>query len=114
MKTAARILRWLGITLGVGDCVARRCFGAAADASRPGVARQNHRADDKLSGFTVAIAGLNGTVPLRIPKFDRIDIGDRDGTYIMVRDLGLDISVAALLAGQLRIRSLSFAEIDPV
>src|SRR5439155_9112249 len=45
-------------------------------------------------------------------KVDQIDIGDRDGTYLTVRDFRLDISAAALLAGQLYIRSLSFAEID--
>jgi translocation and assembly module TamB len=55
--------------------------------------------------------GLRGFVPFHL-QVDRIEIGDRDGTYLTLRDFGLDISAVALLAGRLHVRSLSFAEID--
>ena len=111
MKTAARILRWLGITLGLVIVLLAAALGLLqTQAGQAWLARTIERTISDPD-FTVAIAGLNGTIPLRL-KVDRIDIGDRDGTYVMVRDFGLDISAAALLAGQLRIRSLSFAEIE--
>ena len=61
--------------------------------------------------FTVAIDGLRGTVPFRV-EVDRIEIGDRDGTYLTLRGFGLDIAAPELLARRVRIRSLSFAELD--
>ncbi len=61
--------------------------------------------------FTIAIDGLNGIVPFRM-TVERIDIGDRDGTYLTLRDAGLDISASALLAGKAHIRSLTIAEVD--
>jgi hypothetical protein len=61
--------------------------------------------------FAVSVEGLHGIVPFHF-TIDRIDIADRDGTYITLHDFGLDISRSALLAGRLEIRSLSFAEIE--
>jgi hypothetical protein len=40
--------------------------------------------------------GLKGFVPFNM-TVERIDIGDRDGTYLTLRDAGLAISAAALL-----------------
>ncbi|MFL5267646.1 MAG: hypothetical protein ACJ8AH_13815, partial [Stellaceae bacterium] len=111
MQTAARILRWLGITLGLVIVLLAAALGLLqTQAGQAWLARTIERTISDPD-FTVAIAGLNGTVPFRL-KVDQIDIGDRDGTYLTVRDFRLDISAAALLAGQLYIRSLSFAEID--
>ena len=56
-------------------------------------------------------AASAGFVPFRM-TVERIEIGDRDGTYLTLRDVGLDISAAALLAGTAHIRSLTIAEID--
>ena len=46
--------------------------------------------------FTIAMDGLKGFVPFNM-TVERIDIGDRDGTYLTLRDAGLAISAAALL-----------------
>jgi translocation and assembly module TamB len=111
MKTAVRILRWLGIALGLA--IAFLVGGLALLQTEKGKTWLARTIDQTIStpDFTVAIAGLHGTVPFNI-KVDRIDIGDRDGTYLTARDFGLDISPAALLARQLRILSLSFGDID--
>jgi translocation and assembly module TamB len=111
MKTAMRILRWLGIALGLLIVVFLGGFGLLqTQAGQAWLARTIDRTISDPD-FTVAIAGLHGTVPFNL-KVDRIDIGDRDGTYLTVHDFGLDISAAELLAGRLHIRSLDFAEID--
>jgi translocation and assembly module TamB len=111
MKTAVRILRWLGIALGLA--IVFLVGGLALLLTEKGKTWLARTIEQTIStpDFTVAIAGLHGTVPFNI-KVDRIDIGDRDGTYLTARDFGLDISPAALLARQLHIRSLSFADID--
>jgi len=111
MKTAARILRWLAAALGLLIAALLGGFGLlqtqAGQAWLAGTIERTMSTPD----FTVAVAGLRGMVPFNL-KVDRIDIGDRDGTYLTARDFGLDISAAELLAGQLHIRSLSFAEVD--
>ena len=61
--------------------------------------------------FTVAIDGLGGIVPFGM-TVERIDIGDRDGTYLTLRDASLDISPSALLTARAHIRSLTIAEVD--
>jgi translocation and assembly module TamB len=111
MKTAARILRWLGIALGLVIAVLLAAFGLLqAQAGKIWLARTIERTISDPD-FTVAVAGLHGTVPFNI-KVNRIDIGDRDGTYLTAHDFGLNILPWQLLAGQLHIRSLSCAEID--
>ncbi|HYZ42287.1 MAG TPA: hypothetical protein VE687_16945, partial [Stellaceae bacterium] len=111
MKTAARILRWLGIALGLLSAVVLGGFGLLqTQAGKTWLVRTIERTIS-TPDFTVAIAGLRGAVPFDL-KVDRIDIGDRDGTYLTVHDFRLDASAAALLARRLHIRSLSFAEID--
>ncbi|MBV9686839.1 MAG: hypothetical protein JO096_06485, partial [Alphaproteobacteria bacterium] len=111
MHSAAKFLRWLGIGLGglalcliagfallqtriAKDWLAREVAGAISDPD-----------------FTVAIDGLRGIVPFRM-TVQRIDIGDRDGIYLTLRDAGLDISASALLAGKAHIRSLTIGQID--
>jgi translocation and assembly module TamB len=111
MKTTARILRWLGIALGLVIAVLLGAFGLLQTrAGQDWLARTIERTLS-TPDFTVAVAGLHGMVPFDL-KVDRIDIGDRDGTYLTARNFGLDISSAELLAGRLHIRSLSFAEVD--
>ena len=111
MHWAQKFLRWLGIALGVlalcfvallallqtriaKDWLAREVAGAISDPD-----------------FTAAIDGLGGIVPFRM-TVRRIDIGDRDGIYLSLRDTGMDISASALLAGKAHIRSLTIAEIE--
>ncbi|MBV8335261.1 MAG: translocation/assembly module TamB domain-containing protein [Alphaproteobacteria bacterium] len=111
MSFVVRFLRWLGIALGLVIAVLLGGFGVLqTQAGQTWLART---IDQTIStpDFTVAIAGLHGTVPFNI-KVDRIDIGDRDGIYLTARGFGLDISPAALLSGLLHIRSLSFADVD--
>ena len=111
MKTAARILRWLGIGLGLLSAVVLGGFGLLqTQTGQDWLARTIERMISEPD-FTVAIAGLGGAVPFNL-KVDRIDIGDRDGTYLTLHDFRLDTSAAALLERRLHIRSLSFAEID--
>jgi translocation and assembly module TamB len=111
MHSARKLLRWLGIALGVlalcfvavfallqtriaKDWLAREVAGAISDPD-----------------FTVAIDGLGGIVPFRV-TVQRIEISDRDGIYLTLRDSALDISASALLAGKAHIRSLTIAQID--
>jgi translocation and assembly module TamB len=111
MRAVGRILRWLGVAVGLVIVFLAASFGLLQ--TRPGqdwLARTIERTISTPDS-TVAIAGLSGTVPFRI-KVDRIDIGDRDGIYLTAHDFAFDISPAALLAGQLHFRSLTFAEVD--
>ncbi|MBV8335997.1 MAG: hypothetical protein JO358_11300, partial [Alphaproteobacteria bacterium] len=111
MKIAARILRWIGVALGLLIFAILGGFGLLQ--TRAGQAWLTRTIERTISSpdFTVAVAGLHGTVPFNV-KVDRIEIGDRDGIYLTVHDTGLEISAADLLAKRLHIRSLSFAEID--
>src|SRR5690349_11441005 len=61
--------------------------------------------------FTVAIDGIGGAVPFGM-KIARIEIGDRDGIYLTLRDIDLDISPAELLAGRAHIRFLTIGDAD--
>jgi translocation and assembly module TamB len=111
MRAVGRILRWLGAALAMVIVLLAAAFGLLqTQAGQAWLARTIERTMS-APDFTVAIAGLKGTVPFRI-KVDRIDISDRDGLYLTAHDFAFDISPAALLAGRLHFRSLSFAEVD--
>ncbi len=111
MHGAARALRWFGAALGLLIAIFLAVFGLLqTQAGRTWFARTVSQAISDPD-FTVAIEGLSGIVPFRL-KVERIEIGDRDGVYLTLRDVGLDVSATALLARRLHIRSLSFAEID--
>jgi len=111
MRGTARALRWLGTALGLPIAVVVAVFGLLQ--TRAGQAWLATTLARAVSGpdFIVAIDGLGGIVPFRM-TIHRIEIGDRDGTYLTLHDVGLDISASALLAGRAHIRSLSVAEID--
>ena len=111
MSVVVRILRLLGVAIALVIAVLLGGFGALqTQAGQTWLARTIEQTVS-TPDFTVAIAGLHGSVPFNI-KVDRIDIGDHDGVYLTARDFGLDTSPVALLAQQLHIRSLSFADID--
>src|SRR5690349_9447285 len=111
MWYAGKVLRWLGIALGLLIASVIAVFGLlqthAGQAWLARTAAQTVSSPD----FTVAIEGLGGVVPFQM-TVKRIEIGDRDGTYIALHDLGLNLSPTALLARRLHIRALTFAEID--
>src|SRR3984893_9603386 len=111
MRAVARLFRWLGLVLGVLIVVLLAAFGLLQ--TQPGKSWLERTIVQSVSSpdFAVTIKGLDGLVPFRL-KVERIDIADRDGTYLTVHDFGLDISPAALLAGRLHIRSLRFAAIE--
>jgi len=110
MRGAARALRWFGAALGLLIAVCLAVFGLLqTQAGRTWFARTVAQATSDPD-FT-AIEGLSGIVPFRL-TVERIEIGDRDGVYLTLRDVRLDVSATALLARRLHIRSLSFAEID--
>jgi translocation and assembly module TamB len=111
MQGAVRALRWFGAAIGLLVALLLAGFGLLqTEIGRAWFARTvEHAISDP--DFTVAIAGLNGIVPFRL-NIDRIEIGDRDGTYLTLHNLALDMSAAALLTGRVHIRSLSFAGVD--
>jgi translocation and assembly module TamB len=110
MSVVGRTLRWLGVALGLA--IIFLIGGAALLQTEEGKTWLARTIERTISApdFTVAVTGLHGTIPFNI-KVDQIDIGDRDGTYLTAHDFGLNISAAALLARQLRIRWLSFGEV---
>ena len=111
MRSAARALRWFGAALGLLIAVCLAVFGLLqTQAGRTWFAKTVAQATSDPD-FTVAIEGLSGIVPFRL-TVERIEIGDRDGVYLTLRDVGLDVSAAALLSRRLHIRSLSIGEID--
>ena len=111
MHGAARALRWFGAALGLLIAILLAAFGLMqTQAGRTWLARTVAQAVSDPD-FTVGIEGLRGIVPFRL-TVERIEIGDRDGIYLTLRDVGVDISAAALLSGRLYIRSLSVDEIN--
>jgi translocation and assembly module TamB len=113
MKTIARVFRWLGVALGLLIGILLAAFGLLQTHAGQAWLARTIAATVSSPDFAIAMEGLGGIVPFRL-KVDRIDIGDRDGTYLTLHDFGLDISGAAMLVGQVHIRSLSFAEIHMV
>ena len=111
MRTVARVFRWLGGALGLLIVVLAAGFGLLQTQAGQAWLARNIVHTVSSPDFTVSVEGLGGIVPFHL-KVDRIEIGDRDGTYLNLHDFGLDLSAAALLAGRLHIRSLTFAEID--
>ncbi len=111
MRTVARVFRWLGGALGLLIVVILAAFGLLQ--TRTGKTWLARTIVQSVSSpdFTVSVEGLGGIVPFHL-KVDRIEIGDRDDTYLTLRDFGLDISAVALLTGRLHVRSLTIAELD--
>jgi len=100
MRVVSRLFRWFGIALGVLIVALLAAFGLLQ--TQPGKSWLERTIVQSVTspGFAVTMQGLDGFVPFRL-KVERIDIADRDGTYLTVRDFGLDISPAALLAGRI-------------
>ena len=111
MHTVGKFLRGLGLLLGVLALSLVAVF--AVLQTQLGKAWLAREIGQTLGDpdFTIALDGLKGFVPFNM-TVERIDIGDRDGTYLTLRDAGLDISAAALLTGKAHIRSLTIAEVD--
>ena len=102
-----KLLRWLGVVVAALAAV----FGMLQ--TRVGKAWMEREIAQAVTDpdFTVAINGLKGFVPFNM-TVEHIEFGDRDGTYLTLRDAGLDISPSALLTGKAHIRSLTIAEVD--
>ena len=111
MQYAGRVLRWLGITLAAVLFLLVAVFGLLQTQIGKGWLEREIAQSLSDPDFTVSIEGLDGIVPFRM-TVGRIEIGDRDGTYLTVHGVGLDISATALLAKRAHIRSLTFAEIE--
>ena len=76
MKTAVRMLRWLGAALALLIVVLLGGFGLLQTrAGQDWLAKTIQRTISEPD-FTVAVTGLSGTVPFQL-KVDRIEIGDR-------------------------------------
>ena len=111
MQGVVKALRWFGAALGLLVAIILAGFGLLQTQAGKTWFASTIAQTISDPDFTVAIENLSGVVPFRL-KVDRIEIGDRDGVYLTLRDFSLDASAAALLAGRVHIRSLSFAEID--
>ena len=111
MQYAGRVLRWLGITLAAVLFVLVAVFGLLQTQIGKGWLEREIARAASSPDFAVSIGGLGGSVPFRM-TVRRIDIGDRDGTYLTLHGIDLDISATALLARRAHIRSLTFAEIE--
>jgi translocation and assembly module TamB len=62
-------------------------------------------------GFSLAIEGLRGIVPLRMTAA-RIAVGDGKGIWLSLRDVALDLAPGELLSGRLHVRSLDIADVE--
>jgi len=111
MQGVAKAFRWFGAAVGLLIAVLLAGFGLLQTPAGKTWLATTIAQKIGDPDFTVAIETLSGIVPFRL-MVDRIEIGDRDGVYLTLHDVALDVSAAALLAGRLHIRSLSFAEID--
>jgi autotransporter translocation and assembly factor TamB len=92
MHVMARVFRWLGAVLGLLIVVILAAFGLLQ--TRSGQAWLSRIIAHTVSSpdFSVSMQGLRGFVPFHL-AVDRIEIGDRDGTYLTLHDFGLDISL---------------------
>ena len=111
MQYAGKVFRWLGIALAAVLLLLVAVFGLLQTQLGKGWLEREIARAASSPDFTVAISGPRGFVPFRM-TIDRIEIGDRDGTYLTLHDASLDISGAGLLAREAHIRSLTIAEID--
>ena len=111
MHTMARVFRWFGAVLGLLIVIMLAAFGLVQTRAGQAWLARTIAQTASSPDFAVSMEGLRGFVPFRF-KLDRVEIADRDGTYLTLHDFGLDVSPAALLTGRLHIRSLSFAEVD--
>ena len=111
MHTVGKFLRGLGLLLGVLALSLVAVFAVLqTQLGKTWLAREIGQTLGDPD-FTIAMDGLKGFVPFNM-TVERIDIGDRDGTYLALRDASLDISPLALLTGKAHIRLLTIAEID--
>jgi translocation and assembly module TamB len=111
MHAVLKIFRWFAAVLGLLVCGLLVIIGVLQ--TPPGRALLAKTVAQAVSSpdFTVTIEGLGGIVPFRMTA-ERVEIADRDGTYLTVRDFSFDFSAAELLSGRAYIHSLSFGEID--
>jgi translocation and assembly module TamB len=111
MRVMTRVLRWLGAALGLLIVALLAALGLLQTQAGQAWLARTIAQTVSSPDFAVTVEGLSGFVPFRL-RADQIDIGDRDGVYLTMHDFELDISAAALLAGRLHIRRLSFAAIE--
>ncbi len=111
MGGIVKLLSWLGAALGVLIVVLAAAFGMLQTRIGKDWAAKEIAQAVSDPDFTVEIDRLDGFVPFHM-SVERIAIGDRDGTYLTLRNAGLDISPSALLTGRAHIRSLTIAELE--
>ncbi|MBO0735372.1 MAG: hypothetical protein J2P48_02205, partial [Alphaproteobacteria bacterium] len=111
MRYAGKVLRWLGTALAAVLFLLVAVFALLQTQIGKQWLEKEIARSASSPDFTVTVGRLGGIVPFRM-TIERIEIGDRDGVYLTMRDIGVDISATALLAGQAHIRSLSIAEIE--
>lgn len=111
MRAVGKLVRWVGVGLGALLLVLLLAVGLLQmRVGKAWLATEIARVVSDPD-FAVTVEGLGGSVPFGM-TVARVAVSDRDGTYLTLRDVGLDIAPAALLAGRLHIRALTIAEID--
>ena len=100
-----KALRWTTVAVATAVTLCLVVFGLLQ--TRPGkdfLAAQISRLASNAR-FTWGINGLGGTVPFDMTA-QRLTVTDNEGTWLTLRDVGLDIDPAGLLSKKLHIRLL--------
>ena len=87
MQYAGKVLRWLGIALAAVLLLLVAVFGLLQTQLGKGWLEREIARAASSPDFTVAISGLGGFVPFRMTA-ERIEIADRDGTYLTLHGFG--------------------------
>lgn len=96
MQYAGKVFRWLGIALAAVLLLLVAVFGLLQTQIGKGWLEREVARVASSPDFTVSMGGLGGVVPFRM-TVERIAIGDRDGTYLTLHGVGLDLG--SCLAG---------------
>jgi translocation and assembly module TamB len=110
MRALARVLRWIGAALGTSVLLALAAFGLVQTSAGAAWLTRTIAAAGSTPVQRLSIDGLRGIVPFRF-SIERIALADRVGPYVTLRDVGVEVRVAALFAGRLEIRALTVGEI---
>jgi translocation and assembly module TamB len=111
MRIALKILRWFGIVLGIVIAVLMAGFGLIQ--TPPGKAWLAHLVAGAISDpeSRVSIENLRGLVPFDMTA-ERISFADRDGVYLRLREVRVELSAAGLLAGRAHFPQLTIADAE--
>jgi translocation and assembly module TamB len=111
MRTLLRWLRRIGTALGAVLVIALLAFGLVQTSSGRAWLERTVAAAASTPDLRLSIAGLAGLVPMRF-TIERIAVADPIGIWATLRDVGVEVRAAALLAGRVEIRALTIGAVD--